>query len=89
VCSELIWRSYRPAAGKEGLELPLVEVAGRLTLPPNEIARLYAEEAGRPDRRLDFVYFLDAREREQRVVVATEVDFLASHSRFKWDVLQR
>lgn len=86
VCSEVVWRSYRPAPGKAGMELPLFEVAGRLTLPPNEIARLYAEESGRPDRRLDFVYFLDAREREQRVLVATEEDFRESHARLKWDV---
>lgn len=89
VCSEVVWRSYRPAEGKDGFELPLAEVAGRLTLPPNDIARLYAEEAGRPDRRFDFVYFLDAREREQRALEASEEDFRTSHARFKWDVFQR
>jgi hypothetical protein len=40
VCTELVWRSYRPSEGKKGLKIPLVEIAGRKTLPANEIAKL-------------------------------------------------
>jgi hypothetical protein len=29
VCTELVWRSYRPAADKQGLDFPLMRVAGR------------------------------------------------------------
>ncbi|MCP4653831.1 MAG: hypothetical protein GY856_00280 [bacterium] len=89
VCTELVWRSYRPADGKEGLELPLVKVAGRLTLPANEIARVYAEEYGSPEAQFDFVYFLDGRERELKAVVGSEEAFRGSHQRFKWDIFQR
>jgi hypothetical protein len=89
VCTELVWRSYRPADGKEGLELPLSRVAGRMTLPANDIARLYALEADSADRQLDFVYFLDARERERVAVVSDEPAFRASHQRIKWDIAQR
>jgi hypothetical protein len=46
VCTEVVWRSYRPAQNKRGLNFPLVEIAGRRTLPANEIARLYAQEHG-------------------------------------------
>lgn len=89
VCTEVVWRSYRAADGVEGLEIPLVEVAGRLTLPANEIARLYAEEADDPGRQLDFVLFLDAREGEGRAVETDEAAFRASPSRLKWDLFQR
>jgi len=89
VCTELVWRSYRGADGKDGLHLSLVKVAGRLTLPANEIARLYAEEYGSPEAQFDFVYFLDGRERELRAVVASEEAFRGSHQRFKWDIFQR
>ncbi len=89
VCTELVWRAYRPAAGKDGLRLPVAPLAGRQTLPANEIAHLYADERGRRDRQLDFVYFLDARERQRRAVVADEVAFAASWRRPKWDVAQK
>lgn len=88
VCTELVWRSYRPAEGKDGLELPVRTVAGRLTLPANDIVALYAAERGSEDRSLDFVAFLDAREREARAVVADEAAFSATHLRSKWDLAQ-
>ena len=89
VCTELVWRSYRPAEGKKGLELPLVDVMGRRTLPANEIARLYAAERGKPEAQFEFVAFLDGREKEKRAVGATEEDFAGSCERAKWDVLQK
>jgi hypothetical protein len=89
VCTEVVWRAYRAEPGQPGLVLPVAPLAGRQTLPANEIARLYASERGRPDRQLDFVYFLDAREREGRAVVADESAFAASHRRPKWDVAQQ
>ncbi|NJL28167.1 MAG: hypothetical protein HC897_09880 [Thermoanaerobaculia bacterium] len=89
VCTEVVWRAYRPAPGKPGLTFPMVEVAGRLTLPANQIARLYAEEREQPERQLDFVVFLDGRERDQRAVVASEEDFRRTWRRTKWDVLQK
>ena len=89
VCTELVWRSYRPAEGKRGLEFPLVEVLGRKTLPANEIARLFAAARGKPEAQLDFVAFLDGRERARTAVAATEEEFLASPRRAKWDILMK
>ncbi|MCK9462303.1 MAG: hypothetical protein M0R80_21980 [Proteobacteria bacterium] len=89
VCTELVWRSYRPDAGMRGLRVALVEMMGRETLPANEIARLYAKERGRPDAQLEFVLFLDAREAEGRAVVSDEAAFAATPDRTKWDVAQR
>jgi hypothetical protein len=87
VCTELVWRAYRAAAGKPGLELPLVEMAGRPTLPANDIARLYVDEWGTADAQLEFVYFIDAIERERRAVVASEEEFRETPERTKWDLL--
>ena len=84
VCTELVWRSYRPAEGKKGLEIGLVEIAGRKTLPANEIAKLFASEHGKADAQLDFVYFLDAAEKNQKTFFSTKQDFLMSNKRIKW-----
>ncbi len=56
VCTELIYRSF------QGLvNLDLIRVMGRDTLPAVEIARKFVLERGRPDREreLDLVLFLD------------------------------
>ena len=87
VCTELIWRCYRPTEAREGLRFRLVEIAGRHTLPANNIARLYAMQRGQPDRQLDFVYFLDASEKQQTSFVADERAFAQSHKRPRWDLV--
>lgn len=87
VCTEVVWRSYRPGEGKDGLDLPVQEVAGRLTLPANEIARAVAEAHGTEATQLDWVYFIDTLEAEGRAFATKESDFLASHLRTKWDPL--
>lgn len=88
VCTELVWRSYREAGGAFGdsLDLPLTEVMGRMTLPANEIAAKYADERGEDDRQLDFVYFLDAKEKDGRAVVSDEKTFARTPGRTKWDI---
>ncbi len=86
VCTELVWRSYRPAPGKEGVELPLVSLAGRRTLPANELAKLYAEQAAGEEPFLDFVFFIDASERERRTWMEDEAAFRASPARSRLDV---
>lgn len=85
VCTELVWRSYRPATGKAGLTFPLVDVVGRRTLPANQIACLYAAEAGQPEAQLEFVCFLDASESQGRTFIADEPAFRESSLRTKWD----
>ena len=84
VCTELVWRSYRPANGKDGLDISLVKLAGRNTLPANEIAKLYAKEYGSDECQLEFVYFLDAIEAQARAIVSTEEEFRESCKRTKW-----
>lgn len=86
VCTELVWRSYRPGDGMPGLKLSLRKVMGRQTLPANDLVRQYAVEYGNASAQFDFVYFLDGRERDGNAVVADEAVFRESQRRTKWDI---
>lgn len=86
VCTELVWRAYRPEGDEGGLDLPLVEVAGRQTLPANELVKLYDSARGRPDAAFTFVAFLDAREKDLVAVERDEAAFAGSWKRKKWDL---
>ena len=85
VCTELVWRSYRPLGGAPGLEVPLVSVLGRQTLPANELARQYRDTRGRAGQQLDFVLYFEGREHRGDAVEAGEEAFLHTPARSKWD----
>jgi hypothetical protein len=89
VCTELVYKAYQPGADMKGLALDLVDVAGRRTLPANEIVKRFASEGDGPGRQFDFVVFLDGREKEGRAVAADEAALRASWKRLKWDVAQQ
>ena len=89
VCSELVWRSYRPGPDKPGIELPVIQLIGRRTMPANEIVRMYDQQAGTPTQALDFVLFYDAIEHDRVAVVADEDAFRKTWKRPKWDVAQK
>lgn len=88
VCTELVWRSYEPDTHKQGLKLELIELAGRKTLPANEIAKCYADEKQNGTPQFDFVCFIDAIEKDQKAFFSTEEAFLESVNRQKWSFLQ-
>ena len=88
VCTELVWRSYRTGEDGVGLDVPLVDMAGRRTLPANDLVRFFAEQAHGEQPVMDFVLFYDGVEGEQRAVRSDEAAFLASWERPKWDVVQ-
>jgi hypothetical protein len=89
VCSELVMKAYEGTPDGAGrVEVPAIEVAGRTTIPPTEIVRTFARELERDDRQLDFVAFLDGRERTDHAVAGTAASLAASAERPKWDVLQ-
>ena len=89
VCSELVVKAYEKAGdGDAGLSVPYVELVGRRAVPPTELVRLFRDQRNDPHRQLDFVYFLEGRESEQKAVVA-DADALASTcDRPKWDLVQ-
>jgi hypothetical protein len=89
VCSELVYKAYEPRAGVRGLDLPLEEVVGRMTLSPNTIVRLFDAQAGGDAAQLAFVWFLDGREGTEDAVWSDERALRSSWRRAKWDLAQR
>ncbi len=59
VCTELVYRSF-----DHGIHFPLINVMGRMTLPPTELVRKFASEFDSPNAELEFVAFLDGDERK-------------------------
>lgn len=90
VCSELVMKAYEPQTPDgPGLRVPFIEVAGRTTIPPTEIVRVFAAEQGQDNAQLEFVWFLDGVEATHRAEVSTASNLAASATRPKWDILQR
>jgi hypothetical protein len=89
VCTELVYKAYAPSEDMKGLRIELVDVAGRRTLPANELVKLLDREAGRQDRQLDFVAFLDGREGQRAAVEGDAEAFRQSYRRMKWDIAQK
>lgn len=88
VCSELVIKAYEPVGDGPGLRVPWIRVAGRQAVPPTEFVRLFAAEQDKPDPQLQFVAFLDGREKERRAVEADGAAFARSATRPKWDIVQ-
>ena len=89
VCTELVYKAWEPAEGKQGPKVELVKVMGRTTLPANDLVRQFDEQYGTEQQQLDFVYFLDGREKAKGALVSDLDGFRASWKRPKWDVLQQ
>jgi len=94
VCSELVLKAYEGQGGAPGLRVPFVVTAGRRTVPPTELVRLFARERSSCDggacegAQLEFVGFLDGVERSHSAVWADAATFAASAERPKWDLAQ-
>jgi len=88
VCSELVYKCYQPGPERRGVPFRLVLAAGRQVLPPNDMAAQFDAWRDGPDSPLEFVAFLDGREKKGDCVSRDETAFRASHRRPKWDFLQ-
>jgi hypothetical protein len=88
VCSELVYKAYEPRRDARGLRLELRRLAGRMTLPPNDLVAQLDRVWGSERQALDLVWFLDGRERTGAAEWADEASFRASHRRPKWDIAQ-
>lgn len=89
VCSELIYKVFKPGRGKKGLTLSLREIAGRKAMPANDIVEKFDREFDSPGRELDFVYFLDGSEKDKKAFTKSTADLRSSHLRLKWDIVQK
>ncbi len=87
VCTELIYKSYEPAAGFTGLNLPTVVMLGRQVTPANEFVKQFDAQAARGAEQFELVQFLDGREGSRRATEASLAAFRASWQRPKWHVL--
>jgi hypothetical protein len=87
VCTELVYKSYEPSQGMNGLHLPLTEMLGRELLPANLIARQFDEQSGTTNAQFQFIEFLDGHEREGKAVEADVTEFRQSWKRPKWHVI--
>jgi len=88
VCSEVVYKAYRPRADQPGLHFALGTTAGRQVLPPNAIIAKFDRELGTSAQELDFVLFLDGSEARARAFERDEHALRRSWQRPKWDVLQ-
>jgi uncharacterized protein YycO len=89
VCSELVYKAYRPAGGRRGLRFDMVLTAGRWVVGPTDIARAFDREYGTPGQQLDFVLFFDGNEQRRDAVERDVAAFRASAHRPKWDIMQQ
>jgi hypothetical protein len=89
VCSELVYKAFEPREEARGLTFQLESIVGRMTLGPNSMVRQFERDYGSLRQQLDFVWFLDGREKQRDAVWGDVQDFLASHRRFKWDIAQK
>lgn len=89
VCSELIYKIYQHGDDKRGLDLKVREIAGRKAMPANDIVEKFDREYDTPGQELDFVYFLDGNEKDQKAAAKELSDFRLSHERLKWDIAQK
>jgi len=89
VCSELVYKSYEPAPGYKGLDLPLVEMLGRKLTPPNEIIRQFDRSCGTGRQQTDLVLFYDGIELEKQARESSLEEFRKSWRRPKWHVFVR
>jgi hypothetical protein len=89
VCSEVVFKAYRPAPDRRGLHFSLETASGRQVLPPNSIVRKFDRELGTPAQELDFVLFLDGSEAQRQAYDRDGDALRQSWRRPKWDLAQR
>jgi len=87
VCTELVYKVYRPEKGRQGLDWPLVVIVGRPVLTANNIVRHFDETWQTPAQRLDLVAFFDGNVRTGLAEERDLENFRASWRRPKWHIL--
>jgi hypothetical protein len=89
VCSELIYKAYRPDTDQQGLNLPLTVVVGRPVLTPNNLVRYFDKTYDKDDRPFDFVLFLDGNIKTGRAKEGDVKSLRNSWKRPKWHILKK
>jgi len=87
VCTELVFKSYRPENGRQGLDWPLSVVVGRPVLTANNIVQHFDKTWQTPAQHLDLIAFFDGNARTGRAEESDLESFRASWQRPKWHIL--
>ena len=88
VCSALITKSYLPEYGDdEWLHITLSRIATGITYPPHDILKKINTEYGSPHQELDFVAFIDTKEKIGENFISTEKEFLLTIQRSRLSFL--
>ncbi|MGB6223048.1 YiiX/YebB-like N1pC/P60 family cysteine hydrolase [Haloferula sp.] len=78
VCTELVVRAY---AECPHLDFPLVNVMGRQTLPPTEIARKFSSDRRQLDPQLELLIFLDGHAHQEQAAEGDADAFVSTIDR--------
>lgn len=87
VCTELIYKSYEPAANIKGIRMQPSPILGRLAIPANDYANAFDKEYGTPNQQWDLISFLDGSERRNTALEADLGQFRTSGKRPKWHIM--
>jgi hypothetical protein len=84
-CSELIYKSYEPAPGKNGLSLDLSKIMGILTLPANNIAAQFDREYD-TNPQLEFILYYGSDLRKGKAYSKNLKAFRKTHKLLLWNL---
>ncbi|MCL1824599.1 MAG: protein tyrosine phosphatase [Betaproteobacteria bacterium] len=87
VCTELVYKSYRPGKDRQGLDWPTTTVVGRPVLTANNIVRHFDETWQTPAQLVDLVAFFDGNANSGQAEESDLESFRASWRRPKWHIL--
>ncbi len=84
VCSTLVTKVYLPESHTdEWIHITLTRIGISITYPPNDIVKKYETEYNRDNPELEFVGFIDSREKTGQNFLASEEEFRLSWYRLK------
>ncbi|MCG7911546.1 MAG: hypothetical protein JAY82_17420 [Candidatus Thiodiazotropha taylori] len=86
VCTELVYKAYEAGQEKAGLNLPVVEIMGRLATPANQIVKQFDEQFGSAEQQFELVLFLDGHEKSRTATESDVAGFRQSWKRPKWHI---
>ncbi|MBU4446596.1 MAG: hypothetical protein L6422_00225 [Candidatus Marinimicrobia bacterium] len=84
-CAELIYKSYEPASGKNGLSFDLSKIMGILTLPANNIAAQFDREYD-TNPQLEFVLYYSCDLRKGKAYSKGLEAFRKTHKLLLWNL---
>jgi hypothetical protein len=74
-----VTKAYLPDSDTdEGIHITLTRIGTGITYPPNDLAKKYRSEYNTEKQELEFIGFIDSREKGKENFLASDVDFCLS-----------